>query len=50
MSNIQITKQTISAKPRKLNAAWTVEQTQDSVSFSKTTPRGNRPSNFMGYS
>lgn len=33
MSNIQITKQTISAKPRKLNATWTFEQTQDSVSI-----------------
>ena len=33
MSNIQITKQTVSAKPRKLNATWTIEQTQDSDSI-----------------
>ena len=29
MSNIQITKQTVSAKPRKLNATWTFEQYRD---------------------
>lgn len=29
MSNIQVTKQTITAKPRKLKASWTVELLQD---------------------